>query len=95
LNKPKHQKIFEQLSRDIMGGRYRPGQKVPSEAALAIFSASYFFRQPAALRWIQAGAACLWVVYGFAIGARPVVVANVIVAAAAVYSLSSNRERSA
>ena len=59
--------------------------------ATAIFSASYFFRAPAALRWIQAAAACLWVVYGLAIGARPVVAANVIVAGAAIYSsLSRN-----
>lgn len=54
--------------------------------ATAIFSASYFFRQQAALSRIQA-AACLWVVYGFAIGAMPVVAANVIVTAAALYSL--------
>jgi GntR family transcriptional regulator of arabinose operon len=32
--KPKHQRIFEQLSHDLMSGRYRPGQKFPSEAAL-------------------------------------------------------------
>ena len=55
-------------------------------AATAIFSSSYFFRQPAALRRIQAAAACLWVAYGLAIGALPVVAANVVVAAAAIYS---------
>ena len=55
-------------------------------AATAIFSSSYFLRQPAALRRIQAVAACLWVAYGLAIGALPVVAANVIVAAAAIYS---------
>ena len=55
-------------------------------AATAIFSTSYFFRRPAALRYIQAAAACLWMVYGMAIGARPVIVANFIVAAAALYS---------
>jgi uncharacterized protein with PQ loop repeat len=38
------------------------------------------------LRRIQAGAALMWVAYGFLIGAMPVVVANVIVAAAAAYS---------
>jgi len=54
--------------------------------ATAVFASSYFFRQAATLRKIQAGAALLWVVYGFLIGAMPVVVANVIVAAAAVYS---------
>ena len=62
--------------------------------ATAIFSSSYFFRQPAALRRVQAGAACLWVVYGVAIGAMPVVAANVIVAAAALYSSLSRAEKS-
>jgi DNA-binding LacI/PurR family transcriptional regulator len=32
--KPLYQTIFERLSRDIMTGRYKPGQKFPSEAAL-------------------------------------------------------------
>ena len=54
--------------------------------ATAIFTASYFFRQPRSLRLIQAAAACVWMVYGLAIGAMPVVVANAIVAVAAVYS---------
>ncbi|HZT39989.1 MAG TPA: hypothetical protein VFA28_19000 [Bryobacteraceae bacterium] len=54
--------------------------------ATAIFSSSYFFRSPRMLRSIQALAALLWVAYGLAIGALPVVVANVIVAAAALYS---------
>jgi hypothetical protein len=60
--------------------------------ATAVFSASYFFRQPSALRRIQAGAACLWIAYGVAIHARPVVIANVIVAVAALYS-TYRRER--
>ena len=60
--------------------------------ATAGFSASYFFRQPSALRRIQAGAACLWIAYGVAIHARPVVIANVIVAVAALYS-TYRRER--
>jgi hypothetical protein len=54
--------------------------------ATAVFSASYFFERPAALRRIQAAAACLWVTYGLLIRAFPVVAANVIVAAAALYS---------
>jgi hypothetical protein len=54
--------------------------------ATAIFSCSYFFRRPKALRWIQAGAALIWVVYGVMIHAMPVVAANVIVALAAVGS---------
>jgi hypothetical protein len=65
-------------------------------AATAIFTASYFVR-PAALRWIQALAACMWIAYGVAIGARPVIIANIIVTIAAVYSVlkpKGARERS-
>lgn len=54
--------------------------------ATAVFSTSYFFKGARTLRWIQAGAAALWVVYGLLIHAMPVVVANVIVACAAIYS---------
>ena len=54
--------------------------------ATCVFAASYFFREASALRRIQAVAACLWIIYGVAIGALPVVVANVIVAGAAIYS---------
>lgn len=54
--------------------------------ATAVFSTSYFFKGATTLRWIQAGAALLWVTYGVLLHAMPVVVANVIVAAAAVYS---------
>ena len=59
--------------------------------ATAVFSTSYFFKQPASLRRIQAVAACLWIAYGLALHALPVVIANVIVAAAALYS-SRRRE---
>lgn len=31
---PKYRQVFETLSKDIVSGRYQPGQKVPSEAAL-------------------------------------------------------------
>lgn len=54
--------------------------------ATAIFSSSYSFKQPVALRTIQAGAALLWVVYGLAIGSAPVVVANLIVGVAALWT---------
>src|SRR5262245_14262447 len=54
--------------------------------ATAVFSTSYFFREQAVLRRIQAAAACLWIAYGVALHARPVVIANLIVAAAALYS---------
>lgn len=55
-------------------------------AATGVFAVSYFCRQPKMLRIVQAIAALMWVTYGFLIGAMPVVVANVIVALAAVYS---------
>ncbi len=55
--------------------------------ATAIFSISYFFRRQAALRSIQAAAACLWIVYGLALHATPVVAANLIVAIAALYTM--------
>ena len=61
--------------------------------ATVVFASSYFFRQATTLRKIQAGAAVLWVVYGFLIGAMPVVVANMIVAAAAVYSSFTAQRR--
>ncbi len=63
--------------------------------ATAVFSTSYFFRRQMALRLIQAAAACLWITYGVAIGARPVVVANLIVAAAAVYTSFPKRDGAA
>jgi class 3 adenylate cyclase len=58
--------------------------------ATAAFASSYFFKQPAALRWVQAGAATLWIVYGLAIHSLPVVVANLVVAGVAVVSSFSS-----
>ena len=54
--------------------------------ATAVFSTSYFFKEAAVLRRIQAAAAMLWVLYGLAINSAPVVVANLIVGVAAVYT---------
>lgn len=54
--------------------------------ATATFASSYFFRRPAVLRRIQALAALLWIGYGAIIHALPVIVANVVVAAVAVFS---------
>ncbi len=54
--------------------------------ATATFASSYFCRQPAALRRVQALAALLWIGYGAVIRSLPVVVANVVVAVVAVYS---------
>lgn len=61
--------------------------------ATAVFCSSYFFRQPAVLRRIQGAAALLWVAYGMTIGASPVIVANVIVAAAALGSSFESARR--
>jgi hypothetical protein len=52
--------------------------------ATAVFSSSYFFKEAATLRRIQAAAASLWVLYGVAIHSAPVVVANLIVGIAAI-----------
>jgi len=54
--------------------------------ATALFAGSYFCKQPATLRRLQALAALLWIGYGLLIKAAPVVAANVIVAALALYS---------
>lgn len=60
--------------------------------ATAAFVLSYYFRDPATLRRVQGLAALLWMAYGIAIGAMPVIVANVIVATVALVS-SLNRPR--
>jgi hypothetical protein len=60
---------------------------MPQEAlgwlATATFTASYFFREKRRLLGVQTVAALLWLAYGVGIGSRPVIVANVLVAAAA------------
>jgi hypothetical protein len=54
--------------------------------ATALFVSSYLFKDPMALRRIQALAASLWVAYGLMLDATPIVVANLLVAAIAIYS---------
>jgi hypothetical protein len=54
--------------------------------ATALFALSYFFKAPIALRRIQAAAAALWILYGAAIHALPVVASNGIVAGLALWS---------
>jgi hypothetical protein len=54
--------------------------------ATALFAGSYFCKRPIALRSTQAVAALVWVGYGIAIAAAPVVVANLSVALMAAYS---------
>jgi hypothetical protein len=60
--------------------------------ATALFAGSYFFRQAATLKRMQAAAACLWIIYGLTRGAAPIVVTYLIVAVAAL--LSSYRGKS-
>ena len=59
--------------------------------ATAVFTCSYMAKKPSTLRIIQAVAALLWITYGFLIHAMPVVVANALVAAAALYSTLRSR----
>jgi Bacterial inner membrane protein len=54
--------------------------------ATAVFAGSYFCKQPAALRRLQALAALMWICYGLIIEAAPVVAANSVVAVLAFYS---------
>ena len=54
--------------------------------ATAVFAGSYFCKQPASLRRVQALAALMWIGYGVGIGALPVIVANMIVGVLALYS---------
>lgn len=55
--------------------------------ATAVFVGSYFFRRPAALRGAQMLGAALWILYGALIAAKPVIAANVLVFAAAAWTL--------
>jgi uncharacterized integral membrane protein len=59
--------------------------------ATVAFAASYFCRQPVALRRLQALAALLWIGYGVIINAPPVIVANLVVAAMALVSSFQRR----
>ncbi len=54
--------------------------------ATAVFGASYFCKGPRSLRLTQAAAALLWLIYGMAIHAMPVIVSNLLVAGLAAWS---------
>lgn len=58
-------------------------------SATAVFLLSYRCRNQAKLRLTQGAAALLWVVYGAVLQAVPIVVANLLVAAVAVYTSRS------
>lgn len=55
-------------------------------AATGLTLGSYFCRSQLVLRRVQAVAALVWMSYGVAIGARPIIAANVLVASVAVWS---------
>jgi hypothetical protein len=58
-------------------------------SATALFLLSYRCRNQTKLRLTQGAAALLWVVYGSVLQAVPIVVANLLVAAVAVYTSRS------
>jgi Bacterial inner membrane protein len=62
--------------------------------ATTVFVVSYFCRSPDAMRRIQALAAALWIGYGIAIKAPPVIVANLVVASVAIISSFQGRDQS-
>ena len=55
--------------------------------ATVVFVGSYFFRRAAVLRGIQMFGSALWILYGILIAAKPVIAANVLVFAAAGWTL--------
>jgi protein-S-isoprenylcysteine O-methyltransferase Ste14 len=52
-------------------------------AATTVFVASYFCKEPAAMRRVQMAGAAMWIAYGALMHAAPVVVANLLVVSAA------------
>ncbi len=56
-----------------------------------VFVASYFFRSSLMLRSAQIVGAALWAAYGVLIASKPVIAANVLVFAAAAWSLFRER----
>lgn len=61
--------------------------------ATAVFVASYFFSKPTMLRGLQMLGAVLWMTFGLLIASKPVIVANVLVFAAAGWTLVRDRRR--
>jgi hypothetical protein len=59
--------------------------------ATAVFTASYFARRESHLRLLQIGGAALWLAYGVVIQAPPVIVANILVLAAALWTTFGRR----
>ncbi len=53
METPKYQLLFDSLKGDILAGRYRPGQKLPSEASLVTRSHVSRITVTRALRELQ------------------------------------------
>ena len=64
-------------------------------AATGVFVSSYFSRKPSLLRACQMVGALLWLLYGIAIKATPVIVANILVFSAAAWTLLRHSSRPA
>lgn len=62
--------------------------------ATAVFVASYFFPKPAMLRGLQMLGAMLWMTFGVLIASKPVIAANILVFAAAGWTLMRTRAAS-
>lgn len=63
--------------------------------ATTVFTASYFCKDSQSLRRVQMLGAVLWVIYGVASHARPVVAANLLVLTAAVVTTWRRRGQAA
>ena len=63
--------------------------------ATAVQTVSYFVPKASTLKKIQAVAACLWIAYGVKMGASPIIVANLIVGAAALWTALRGRTANA
>ena len=61
----------------------RPAIEYLGWAATAVFVSSYFCARADMLKRVQMAGAAIWIAYGLAIGAVPVVAANVLVLGAA------------
>jgi hypothetical protein len=55
--------------------------------ATALVVGSYFTSSRAAMRLVQMAGAVIWMLYGVAIGATPVIVSNILVCAAATWTM--------
>jgi len=63
--------------------------------ATVVFAGSYFCQEAVMLRRLQALAALLWIAYGIFIMAPPIIVANVVVAALALFTTKAPRTEEA